>query len=66
MDGLAVRVENGDHSAQMTLVLRSTMAENVTLRGVSTLDGAAGTNLKTLAGSLLCFHLRHLTDFPYY
>ena len=66
MDGLAVRFMDGNHATQMTLVLRSTMAENVTLRGVSTLDGAAGTNLKTLAGSLLCFHLRHLTDFPYY
>ncbi len=63
MDGLAVRVVNGDHSAQMTLVLRRTMGKNVTLGGVSTFDGAAGTHLKALGGSLFRFHLRHLTDF---
>lgn len=63
MDGLAVRVVNGDHSAQMTLVLRRTMGKNVTLGGVSTLDGAARTHLKALGGSLFRFHLRHLTDF---
>ena len=32
MDGLAVRVVNGDHSAKVTLVLRRTMGKNVTLR----------------------------------
>ena len=63
MDGLAVRVVNGDHSAQMTLVLRRTMGKNVTLGSVSTLNGAAGAHFKALRGSLLRFHLRHLTDF---
>lgn len=63
MDGLAVRVVNGDHSAQMTLVLRRTMGKNVTLGGVSTFDGAARTHLEALGGSLFRFHLRHLTDF---
>ena len=33
MDGLAVRVVNGDHSAKVTLVLRRTMGKNVTLGG---------------------------------
>ena len=58
MDGLAVRVVNGDHSAQMTLVLRRTVGKNVTLGGVSTFDGAAGTHLKALV-----FIFGILTDF---
>ena len=65
MDGLAVRIVNGNHTTQMTLVLGRTMAENVTLRGVSTLDGAAGANLKTLARGFLSFHLRHFDRFPF-
>ena len=52
MDGLAVRVVNGDHSAKVTLVLRRTMGKNVTLGGVSTFDGAAGTHLKALGGPI--------------
>ena len=65
MDGLAVRVVNGDHSAKVTLVLRRTMGKNVTRGGVSPVDGAAGTHLKALGGSLFRFHLRHFDRFPF-
>ena len=63
MDGLAVRFVDGDHTTEVTLVLRRTLGENVTLRSVCTLDRTTRTHLKALAGSLLSFHLRQLTDF---
>lgn len=62
MDGLAVTLVNGDHSAQMTFVLRRTMAQDVALGSVGTLDGTAGTHFKALGGGFLGFHFRHRTD----
>ena len=59
MDGLAVRFVDGDHTTEVTLVLGRTLGENMTLGGVRTLDGTAGTDLEALARSLLSFHLRH-------
>lgn len=64
MNGLAVGFVDGNHATQMTLVLRRTMGENVTLGSVATLDGTAGADLEALARSLLCFHLRHFGRFP--
>ena len=63
MNGLAVRLVNGDHSAEVTLVLRRTVSQDVALGGVRTLDGSAGTDLEALRSSLLCLHLRHLPFF---
>jgi hypothetical protein len=34
----------------------------MTLRGVGTLDRAAGANFKALCSRLLCFHLRHFAE----
>ena len=65
MDRLRVRIVDGDHTTEVTLVLRRTLGENVTLGGVSTLDGAAGTHFKALGSSLLSFHLRHFDRFPF-
>lgn len=65
MNGLAVGFVDGNHATQMTLVLRRTMGENVTLGSVATLDGTARADLKALARSLLSFHLRHFGRFPF-
>lgn len=51
---------HGNHAAQLTLVLRRTMGEDMTLSGVAALDRTARADLKALARSLLCLHLRHL------
>ena len=44
MDRLRVRIVDGDHTTEVTLVLRRTLGENVTLGGVSTLDGGCRRN----------------------
>ena len=54
MDGLAVRVVNGDHSAKVTLVLRRTMGKNVTL---------PERTLKRLEAAFFVFIFGILTDF---
>ena len=54
---------NVRHAAELALVLRRTLGENVTLRSVGALDRAAGARLETLGGGALGLHLRHL-PFP--
>lgn len=63
MDGLAVRLMDGNHATEVTLVLGRTMGENMTLGGVPTLDGTARADLEALGSRLLSFHLRHLPFF---
>lgn len=59
MDGLAVRIVNGQHSTKVTLVLRRTVSEDVALGCMRTFDGTARAHLKALARGLFGLHLRH-------
>jgi hypothetical protein len=50
---------NADGTAQVTLILGGLLRQNVTLEGLTTLNGTARTHAKALLGTALGFHLRH-------
>jgi hypothetical protein len=54
-----VGLMNGNRSTQVTLVLGGLLGQDVTLEGLTALDGPTGTNAKTLFRAALGFHFGH-------
>src|ERR1700744_5419589 len=52
-------------TAQMTLVLRGLLGQDVALEGLTALDGPARTHLAALRSALLRLHLRHDEQLHY-
>jgi hypothetical protein len=48
-----------DGTTQMALVLGGLLGQDVTLEGLTALDGATGTNTETLCSALLSLHFGH-------
>ena len=49
-----------DNATQVTLVLRGLLGQDVTLEGLTALDGTTGTNAKTLLRAALGLHFGHV------
>ena len=54
---------NGRRVRQIPLLLRSLLRQNVTLKGVLSLDLPTPSKLETLLGASFSFHLRHGLGF---
>jgi hypothetical protein len=52
---------DSDCAAQVAFVLGGLLGQNVTFEGLTALDGATGTNAKSLLRAALGLHLGHVT-----
>jgi len=62
--GIQIGLMDLDRTAQVTFVLGGFLGQNVALERLTTLDGTAGTNAKTLLRAALGFHLWHAHIHP--
>ena len=63
LDASNVRFINGRRVRQIPLLLRSLLRQNVTLKGVLSLDLPTPSKFETLLGASFSFHLRHGLGF---
>jgi hypothetical protein len=62
-DAFHIRLVNGCRMRQISLLLRSLLRQDVTLKGMLSLDFSTPCKFETLLGASFGFHLRHGLGF---